>query len=182
MDAAVRSFAKDPNRFETPPVAIMISLEYLLSREPWPLPVPVLGFGPSSLFESVPDGSCDDFIDQDFSSSELRYRLSRISAGTHSFGTGRILRCRPFVVSASERSEKLTSTEYRMVALLLRADGGVVPRGALAAVLPRDSAAEGRAVDMHISRLRRKLQRLSFDWDPPLDIASDRGGGYALVS
>lgn len=63
---------------------------------------------------------------------------------------------RRFLVDARELS--LTTVEYEILALLVRAAGDVVSRDALmATVFHRDLTPLDRALDVHISHLRRKL-------------------------
>ena len=53
---------------------------------------------------------------------------------------------------------QLTAVEFNFLEILLRAAGHVVTREQLArSVLGRDLGAYDRSVDMHVSRLRKKL-------------------------
>jgi two-component system response regulator CpxR len=55
---------------------------------------------------------------------------------------------------------QLTSVEFNFLEILLRAAGHVVTREQLAQdALGRDLVAYDRSVDMHVSRLRKKLGR-----------------------
>ncbi len=63
-----------------------------------------------------------------------------------------------------------------MLIALLRRAGRVVPRAALLELAGRGDVTVGeRAVDVHISRLRKKLGD-----DPPTRIRTVRGVGYVL--
>lgn len=71
----------------------------------------------------------------------------------------------------------LTRSELAILAALLERDRQVVPRDELIALLRGDESEEvGRAVDLHISRLRRKIQDQT---DREL-IRTYRGVGYML--
>ena len=71
---------------------------------------------------------------------------------------------------------ELTGLEIDLLTALLRRAGRVVPRSALLELAGRGDVAVGeRAVDVHISRLRKKLGD-----DPPTRIRTVRGVGYVL--
>jgi two-component system phosphate regulon response regulator OmpR len=70
---------------------------------------------------------------------------------------------------------RLTDREREMLTVLSASPGETVPRLALAG---NDAAANERAVDVQVNRLRRKIER-----DPanPLLLQTVRGIGYKLV-
>jgi len=73
----------------------------------------------------------------------------------------------------------LTQAEFRILALLVRNPGAVIPRDDLmSAAAGRDWDPFDRSVDVHISNLRKKL-----DLDPNLPslIRTVRGTGYMFV-
>ena len=74
-----------------------------------------------------------------------------------------------------EDAVRLTDREREMLAVLAAQPGETVPRLALAG---NDPAANERAVDVQVNRLRRKIER-----DPanPLFVQTVRGIGYRLV-
>jgi DNA-binding response OmpR family regulator len=72
---------------------------------------------------------------------------------------------------------ELTGLEIDLLIALLRRAGRVVPRTALLELAGRGDVSVGeRAVDVHISRLRKKLGD-----DPPTRIRTVRGVGYVLA-
>jgi DNA-binding response OmpR family regulator len=72
---------------------------------------------------------------------------------------------------------ELTGLEIDLLVALLRRAGRVVPRAALLELAGRNDVTVGeRAVDVHISRLRKKLGD-----DPPTRIRTVRGVGYVLA-
>jgi DNA-binding response OmpR family regulator len=72
---------------------------------------------------------------------------------------------------------ELTGLEIDLLIALLRRAGRVVPRAALLELAGRNDVTVGeRAVDVHISRLRKKLGD-----DPPTRIRTVRGVGYVLA-
>jgi two-component system response regulator CpxR len=71
----------------------------------------------------------------------------------------------------------LTGTEFDLLQLLAESSGVIVSRDAFArALYGRDTTAYERAIDVHVSHLRKKLV-------PAADVAikTVRGAGYVLV-
>ncbi len=123
--------------------------------------VPVIACGPSSSLRSSFLAGCADFLREPWLPEELEMRalavLSRarrsfdFSWGTVSF-EGKDLRTPGGLVS-------LTHHESSILRLLLRARGEPVPRAAIAYELWGNLAhAAGRAVDMHVASVRRKVR------------------------
>jgi two-component system response regulator CpxR len=83
------------------------------------------------------------------------------------------------VVRHSGVPVELTSVEFTLLEVLLRSAGQVVTREELArAALGRNLALFDRSVDMHVSRLRRKLACGS---GGPEHIKTIRGVGYVYA-
>ena len=79
-------------------------------------------------------------------------------------------------VTIDGRSVDLTGLEFDILVALLRRPGRVIPRDALLKEAGRSDVVVGeRTVDVHISRLRKKLGD-----DPPQRIKTVRGVGYVL--
>ncbi|HUA56054.1 MAG TPA: winged helix-turn-helix domain-containing protein [Candidatus Sulfotelmatobacter sp.] len=74
--------------------------------------------------------------------------------------------------------EHLTEVEYRILILLARNPRRVVTRDQLAVVAGRPLHLHDRSIDVHISNLRRKLDR---DTSLPSVIRTMRGAGYMFV-
>jgi two-component system, OmpR family, phosphate regulon response regulator OmpR len=126
----------------------------------------------------------DDYVAKPFEPRELSLRIANIlkraqpaiPAQAESIRFGEFV----FQISRGElrRGEdivRLTDREREMLAVLAMSPGETVPRLALAG---NDAAANERAVDVQINRLRRKVER-----DPanPLIIQTVRGIGYRLM-
>lgn len=125
----------------------------------------------------------DDYVPKPFSPRELLARLravlrrgkpessdQRLSVAgiTADLGTRE--------VSVDGRIVDLTGLEFDILIALLKRAGRVIPRNALLAEAGRDDVVVGeRTVDVHISRLRKKLGD-----DPPQRIKTVRGVGYVL--
>jgi DNA-binding response OmpR family regulator len=79
--------------------------------------------------------------------------------------------------SVGEREVELTGLEFDLLVALMRRAGRVVPRSMLLELAGRsDVTVNDRAVDVHISHLRRKLGD-----DPPRWIKTVRGVGYVMA-
>lgn len=83
------------------------------------------------------------------------------------------------MVIANGRAVDLTAMEFDLLAMLLRHAGRVVSREALARdVLDRSLSAYDRSIDVHISKLRKKLAQENCGTDL---IRAIRGVGYLYV-
>jgi DNA-binding response OmpR family regulator len=83
------------------------------------------------------------------------------------------------IVSVDGRRANLTTTEFEILAMLLRDPGVVVGRQALLdAVWGIDFVGDDHLVDVHVANLRRKL---GDDADAPRFIETVRGAGYRLI-
>ena len=163
------------------PGVLLIPVAMVLNINPHPFLLPVLAFGPPSLFDAVPDGFCDDLIGDQWHAAELRYRLRRLVHAEFNLG-GHAISCIPLRLTSDDCSVDLTVIQFQILSMLLRADGASVPREALSAAMiaVEDRRDGGRALDMHISRLRKKLQIVTSEWTHRPRISAHRGSGYSL--
>ncbi|MCG8420244.1 MAG: response regulator transcription factor [Proteobacteria bacterium] len=127
----------------------------------------------------------DDYVPKPFSPRELLARLravlrraqpsveaERLSAG------GIAIEVPSREVAIDGHPVELTGLEFDILVALVRRAGRVVPRSALLAEAGRDDVMVGaRTVDVHISKLRKKL---GDDPRSPRMIRTVRGVGYVL--
>src|SRR5438445_2572504 len=107
----------------------------------------------------------DDYIGKPFSPRELLARLRAVLRRTSPDAVAEKLSAAGITVDTGAREAwvdgtpvELTSLEIDILVALLRRAGRVVPRTALLELAGRGDVAVGeRAVDVHISRLRKKL-------------------------
>ena len=126
----------------------------------------------------------DDYLAKPFSPRELLARLravlrrSELPAHEERLAVGEVsadLGSRR--VTVGEREVELTGLEFDLLVALMRRAGRVVPRAALLELAGRsDVNVNDRAVDVHISHLRKKLGD-----DPPRWIKTVRGVGYTMA-
>jgi DNA-binding response OmpR family regulator len=125
----------------------------------------------------------DDYIAKPFSPRELLARLKAVLRRVQPDTVAEKLSSAGITVDTGSREAwvdgnpvELTGLEIDLLTALLRRAGRVVPRAALLELAGRGDVSVGeRAVDVHISRLRKKLGD-----DPPTRIRTVRGVGYVL--
>ncbi len=125
----------------------------------------------------------DDYIAKPFSPRELLARLRAVQRRAQPDTSAEKLSSAGITVDTGSREAwvdgtpvELTGLEIDLLTALLRRAGRVVPRAALLELAGRGDVSVGeRAVDVHISRLRKKLGD-----DPPTRIRTVRGVGYVL--
>ena len=125
----------------------------------------------------------DDYVAKPFSPRELLARIRAVLRRAQPEAVAEKLSSVGIVVDTGTREcwvdgkpVELTGLEIDLLVALLRRAGRVVPRSALLELAGRTDVTVGeRAVDVHISRLRKKLGD-----DPPTRIRTVRGVGYVL--
>jgi two-component system OmpR family response regulator len=126
----------------------------------------------------------DDYVAKPFSPRELLARLRAVLRRAQPDTLAAKLSAAGITVDTGSREAwldgkpvELTGLEIDLLVALLRRAGRVVPRAALLELAGRGDVTVGeRAVDVHISRLRKKLGD-----DPPTRIRTVRGVGYVLA-
>ena len=130
------------------------------------------------------DIGADDYITKPFSVAELIARIRKELRRTHPVSVGEriehddlVLDAGRHVVERDGQSVSLSTTEFRLLSVLIERPGRVFSREQLLnRVWGHDLDVETRTVDVHIGRLRKALMRHGGS-DP---IRTIRGEGYAL--
>ena len=125
----------------------------------------------------------DDYVAKPFSPRELLARLRAVLRRAQPDATGERLGVAGISVDVGTREVsvngarvELTGLEFDILVALMRRAGRVIPRNALLAEAGRDDVVVGeRTVDVHISRLRKKIGD-----DDQERIKTVRGVGYVL--
>jgi hypothetical protein len=142
----------------------------------------VLAYGASERLRSAFLVGCDDFLRQPWSFEELECRLGRAGGGPSEqagLGLPGGISLRGFHLEGPAGAAELSYPESRILLALLRHRGQAVSREVLGyAVWGRLAEPGSRALDVHVSSLRRKLRRLGPEGPSP--IRSLRGVGYLL--
>jgi DNA-binding response OmpR family regulator len=128
----------------------------------------------------------DDYVAKPFSPRELLARLRAVLRRAQPEAAAERLACAGIEVDIGARTVRvdgaevdLTGLELDILVALMRRAGRVVPRGALLSEAGRgDVAVSERTVDVHISKLRKKL---GDDPNTPRRIRTVRGVGYVLA-
>src|SRR6202035_2008580 len=131
----------------------------------------------------------DDYLPKPFNPRELVARIRAVLRRTRSDKSAAaapdIVRVGEIELDPAERSVRrdgqlvdLTSVEFNLLEVLLREAGRVVPRERLVnAVLSRKFSPFDRSIDMHVSKVRKKLG----DTDSDEHIKTIRGVGYIFA-
>lgn len=135
------------------------------------------------------EAGADDYLAKPFVPRELVLRIQAIlrRAAEPPGGTGAVINAGPLTIEPEkERAQlngmtlSLTTAELRILEALATPAGQVVSREQLTRIaLGRELSPYDRALDTHVSHLRRKLD--DANPDVAVEIRSIRGAGYRLV-
>lgn len=128
----------------------------------------------------------DDYVAKPFSPRELLARLRAVRRRTHPAAITEQLAVGDLSadlgtreVSVAGVAVELTGLEFDLLVALMQRAGRVVPRATMLSLAGRDDVTVNeRAVDVHISKLRKKL---GDDPRSPTRIRTVRGVGYTLA-
>ncbi len=127
----------------------------------------------------------DDYMKKPFSLAELAARVKALLRRAGSGEEGRVVEDGDLRIEVDGETAllrgvplDLSPTEFRLVEALARRMGRIVPREELLSKIWSFYGGDTRTVDVHISRLRKKLDDGK---RPALAVNSLRGRGYRLV-
>lgn len=139
-----------------------------------------VAYGPPEHLRTAFLLSCRDYLRVPWTPDELIVRGEKALDRDVLRIAGKTLRFDPESIEHAGRTIPLRYGEYEVLRLLARSDDGIVSRDELRAVFGYP-AHDSRSIDMHVSRVRRKLETLV-----PLHgrgmIRAIRGLGYQLMT
>ena len=144
--------------------------------------VPVICHGPPQSLTNAWHSGASDYLKEPWNASELHFRVRRILSGTNTRFLWHGIAVDIDSFSFNKNSVPISYQEFRILRLLAENEGTPVPRESLYYTIWGRPGPKSRVVDMHVSKLRKKLQFLlngSAISEGPL-ISSVRGEGYAL--
>jgi DNA-binding winged helix-turn-helix (wHTH) protein len=141
--------------------------------------VPILAYGVPEALAVAYHAGCDDYLKDPWTYEELECRLKRfneLSIGKEETA----LSLHRESIGRKDRYVGITEEEYRILRAFANSSGGAVSRTALQFALSGRATPGSRAIDVHISCLRKKIRAL-FPENQGLRIfISSRMTGYKL--
>jgi two-component system, OmpR family, response regulator CpxR len=158
-------------------------------REKWAIPVLMLTAKGEEIDRVIGlELGADDYLPKPFSDRELLARIRAILRRTQTPNNGKseVIECQDIKVFPAKQEAycqgnllDLTSTELALLAYFSQHPGETVTKETLSIeVLGKRLAAFDRAIDMHVSNLRKKLPERT---DGKARIKTLRGRGYLMV-
>jgi DNA-binding response OmpR family regulator len=168
----------DPSAFD----AVILPAAMLgvpVSESVW---LPMIAYGDHNYLRQAFLAGCFDFLKDPWGPEELLFRLERLFRISHKPLEWQGLSLLGNILTAdSGFREVLTHPEAAILKQLLSNQGEVVPREALFyAIWGRLPDNKSRAIDVHISSLRKKITRLLADNESINPITSVRRIGYMV--
>lgn len=167
------------NLYDVYVVPVVYLVRLLNSDSHLKTPSPVIAFGPAGKLKSAFLFGCIDYLREPWQFEELFIRLNKARPPAEircSWGT---IQMGELELTSTFGKVTLSYRESLVLKILLANRGTPVPRKTLQGFLGHGAAVESRTVDMHISKIRRKLQSLC-----PTEgcriIGCARGKGYFL--
>jgi hypothetical protein len=146
----------------------------------FPLRYPLIAFGPVACMADALDRGVADYLAEPWCPEELRLRAERVLGAGPLVIKGTAVALRGLVLSGPGGSTILASDQASLLRQLIAAEGTVLSRGGLRRYLWPTLADRSRAVDITVSRLRRRLALVS-GRDRSVQIRSVRGFGYSIT-
>jgi hypothetical protein len=124
------------------------------------LRLPFIAYGPPEDLKSAFLFGCTDYLKDPWSPTELEIRVKKLLGDFKITLPWGALTYSPTILQTDFGQAELTFHEYRIFSLLAREQGTVVPREALFYALLGKPAHGSRAIDMHITNIRKKTRSI----------------------
>jgi len=141
---------------------------------------PVLSWGPPELLPAAFELGCSDYLKEPWSSEEFGIRCSRLLPGMRIPFPWGTISLSGFDIHCGKRSALLTSPERKVLRILFRYLNQPVHRESIHYALWGELRPGSRAVDMHISSLRKKFRFIAHCELNPHPIRTLHGTGYTI--
>jgi hypothetical protein len=141
--------------------------------------VPIIAFGPPDLLVASFLAGCDDYLKDPWTFEELECRLRRFVALAIG-GRGDGMAVRRDGIERRGKYLPITEEEYRILRAFAYSPEGAVSRLALQFALSGRATPGSRAVDVHISRLRKKVGELWPEVPRERIFVASRLSGYRM--
>lgn len=158
----------------------------LLPADEWitgtisPMSYPIVfAYGPASLIADALYRGANDFLRDGWTLEELESRLGRFLKPRFRSSAG-VIFLEGCSLHFNEKTAELGAEEQRILEFLTANLGTMVPRKAISYIVWGEERISSRALDMHIARLRAKLD--SLDPGTGAYLRSARGRGYGLIA
>ncbi len=155
--------------------------EELLDGETRPATwLPIIAYGPRDGLRGAFLIGCTDYLREPWATEELVFRANRaVRPSSYSFGS-RTLELETGTLRSDAGKATLSYEECVILRTLLARRGAAVPRDVLSYALWGRPRVGSRAIDVHISSLRKKIRSITLREDGANPIRSVRGVGYLL--
>lgn len=145
--------------------------------------VPVICYGPPGELSTAWSAGCADYLKEPWSAAELHFRVERLLSTRNAGVRGGEIALEPLEMRLGRKRIPVSMQEYRILKLLMRHPGEIVPREALHYTIWGKPRPGSRGVDMHLSKIRKKLRIIQAEIpeDKKIKIVTVRGDGYLLA-
>ena len=143
---------------------------------------PVIVFGPPGALKSSFYAGCTDFVKEPWEPEELFLRIRRAVGSRFNRFRWDTFLFYPYHAAAGEHTVALSRQEYTILYILTRKRGDIIHRSTLEYALWDRERENSRAVDMHISSIRKKLAHLTMlsSIETHYSLLTIHGEGYIL--
>lgn len=143
------------------------------------LNVSIIGYGSQSLLKHAFLAGCKDYLKDPWTPEELFFRVTNNNkTTTFQFFQWNRLKFHPFFCTDSIKTVRFSKTEYIILYSLIKHRGEIVSKSTLSTIIGKNYTASSRAIEMHISSIRKKIGAI--DTINASNIETIHGEGYFI--